>query len=116
MQTLQEYEDISGQLNKGDNIHFFLDYNTFNDTRYRIKRLSGFRQKYGALSYLGCPLFLGRPRIIYFSNLVNTVVCRITGWQMKQLSYSGREVLTKHFLQSLPIYLLFAITPPSSAL
>ncbi|KAG5585843.1 hypothetical protein H5410_046277 [Solanum commersonii] len=63
------------------------------------------------LTYLGCPLFVGRPRIIYFSDLINKVLCKITGWQTRLLSYGGRAILVKHVLQSLPIHLLSVVTP-----
>ncbi|KAG5580316.1 hypothetical protein H5410_050943 [Solanum commersonii] len=87
-----------------------------NGTRGRIKRITGFRQKEGPITYLGCPLFVGRPRIIYFSDLINKFLCRIIGWQTRLLSYGGRAILIKHVLQSLPIHLLSAVTPPSTVL
>ena len=86
----------------------------FNNTKERIKRLTGFKEKQGPITYLGCPLFGGRPKNVYFSDLINKVVSRITGWQTKQLSYGGRAVLAKHVLQALPIHLLSAVTPPKS--
>ena len=93
MNTLKEYENTSGQLINGDKIHFMLHSNAFNSIRDRIKRLTGFNQKQGPITYLGCPLFVGRLRNIYFSGLVNKVVGRITGWQTKQLIYGARQYL-----------------------
>lgn len=61
--------------------------NAFNNTIDRIKRYTGFRQKQVPLVYLGCSLFIGRLRIIYFFDLVSNFVCKITGWQTKHLSY-----------------------------
>nr|XP_019067280.1 uncharacterized protein LOC109119268 [Solanum lycopersicum] len=78
MNTLKEYEMISGQLINGDKSHFMLHSNAFNSTRDRIKRLTSFKQKQGLINYLGCPLFVGRPRNVYFSDLINKVVSRIT--------------------------------------
>ena len=98
METLKEYEDTSGQLTNGYKSHFMLHSNDFNRTRDRIKRLTSFNQKQGPTNYLGCPLFVGRPRNNYFSDLVSKVVGRITGWQTKQLSYGGNVTLTKHVL------------------
>ncbi|KAG5605800.1 hypothetical protein H5410_027292 [Solanum commersonii] len=103
--------ETSGQLVNTDKSHFLVHPNAFNSTRDRIKRITGFKQKEGPITYLGCPLFVGRPRIIYFSDLINKVLCRITGWHTKLLSYGGRAILVKHVLQSLPIHLLSAITP-----
>ncbi|XP_015084239.1 uncharacterized protein LOC107027648 [Solanum pennellii] len=114
MNTLKEYEKISGQLINGDKSHFMLHSSAFNSTRGRIKRLTGFKQKQGPITYLVCPLFVGRPRNVYFSDLINKVVSRITGWQTKQLSYGGKAILSKHVLQALPIHLLSAVTPPAT--
>ena len=96
--TLNEYENTSGQLINGYKSHFMLNSNAFTSTRDRIKRLTGFKKKQGPITYLGCPLFVGRPRNNYFSDLVSKVVGRITGWQTKQLSYGGNVILTKHVL------------------
>ncbi|XP_049378041.1 uncharacterized protein LOC125842768 [Solanum stenotomum] len=79
MQTLNLYEETSGQLVNTDKSHFMVHPNAFNNTRDRIKMITGFRQKEGPITYLGCPLFVGRPRIIYFSDLINKVLCRVTG-------------------------------------
>ena len=80
MATLKEYEETSGKLINGDKRHFILHSDAFSSTRDRIKRLIGFKQKHGPINYLSCPLFVGRPKNIYFSDLVNKVVWRITGW------------------------------------
>ena len=95
---------------------FMLHSNVFNRTRDRIKRLTNFRQIQGPLIYLWCPIFIGRPMIMCFYDLVNKVVCRITGWQTKQLSYGGKALLTKNVLQAIHIHLLFVVTPPSSVI
>ncbi|KAK4706801.1 hypothetical protein R3W88_033633 [Solanum pinnatisectum] len=116
MQTLNDYEETSGQLVNKDKSHFMIHSSTFNNTRNRIKKATGYRQKEGIITYLGCPLFVGRPRIIYFSDLINKVLTRITGWQTKILSYGGKAILIKHVLQSLPIHLLSAVTPPVTVL
>ena len=106
MITLKEYENISGQLINGDKSHFMLQSNLFNSTRERIQRLTSFKQKQGPISYLGCSLFVGSPRNIYFPDLLNNIVGRITDWKTKKLSYGGKAVLTKHLLPSLPIQML----------
>lgn len=71
--TLKKYEDTSRQFINGEKCNFMLHYNALNNKRYRIKRLIVFRQKQGPVTYLGSPLFIGMPRIIYFSYLVNKV-------------------------------------------
>ncbi|KAG5631524.1 hypothetical protein H5410_003241 [Solanum commersonii] len=74
---------------------FYASPNAFNH-RCRGRKYTGFHHKEAPLTYLGCPLIVGRPRIIYFSELINKVVNRITGWQSKILSYGGKVTLIKH--------------------
>ncbi|KAG5580297.1 hypothetical protein H5410_050924 [Solanum commersonii] len=116
MVTHEQNNKTSGQRINSDKSHFMVHNSAFNSTVDRIKRITGFKQREGPLTYLGCPLFVGRPRIIYFSDLINKVLCRITGWQTRLLSYGGRAILVKHVLQSLPIHLLLAVTPPGTVL
>ncbi|KAG5585833.1 hypothetical protein H5410_046267 [Solanum commersonii] len=78
----------------------------------RVKRYTGFHQKETPITYLSCPLFIGRPRLIYFSELISKIVNRITGWQSKMLGYGGKATLIKHVLQSMPIHILSTIPPP----
>ena len=82
-----------------------LHSNAFNSTRDTNKRLTGFRQQ-GPLTYLPCPLFVGRPRNIFFYDVVNKIVC----------SYGGRAVLTNHVLQTFPNHFLSVVTPLSFVL
>ncbi|KAK6803132.1 hypothetical protein RDI58_000916 [Solanum bulbocastanum] len=116
MNTLSCYEGTSGQLINKAKSHFLLHSNAFRSTCVRVKRCTGFHQKEAPLMYLGCPIFIGRPKIIYFSDLTNKIVNKITGWQSKMLSYGGKATLIKHVLQSIPIHLLSSISPPSTVL
>jgi len=116
MHTLATYERTSRQLVNKAKSHFMLHSNAFRTTSDKVKKYTGFHQKEAPLIYLGCPLFVGRPRIIYFSELINKVVNRITGWQSKILSYGGKLTLIKHVLQSLPIHFLAATSTPSTVM
>ncbi|KAK6803130.1 hypothetical protein RDI58_000914 [Solanum bulbocastanum] len=116
MQTLATYERVSGQLVNKAKSHFLLHPNAFRTTSDRIRKSTGFHQKQAPITYLGCPLFIGRPKLIYFSELINKIVNRVTGWQSRILSYGGKATLIKHVLQSLPIHILSAISPPSSTI
>ncbi|XP_055826362.1 uncharacterized protein LOC129894731 [Solanum dulcamara] len=116
METLHTYESTSGQLINRDKSQFMVPSNAFNSTVRRIKKVTGFRQKDSPITYLGCPLYIGRQKLIYYSDLIAKVVNRITGWQAKILNYGGRVTLVKHVIQALPIHLLPAISPPVTIL
>lgn len=96
--------------------HFMLHSNAYYITRDTIKTLTEFRQKHDPLTYLEYPIFVCRPRNIYFCYIVNKVVWMITRCPTKILNYGFLAVLTKHVLLALLIHLLSVITPPSSVL
>uniref|UniRef100_A0A8C0UC45 Reverse transcriptase domain-containing protein n=1 Tax=Cyanistes caeruleus TaxID=156563 RepID=A0A8C0UC45_CYACU len=112
MKVLQNYELASGQQINKNKSHFMTASSVFHYTNRRIHRLTGFTRKDSPITYLGCPLYTGRKRIRHFSCIITKVVSRIRGWHGRMLSYGGRLTLIKHVLQSLPIHLLSAVTPP----
>ncbi|XP_055800356.1 uncharacterized protein LOC129869757 [Solanum dulcamara] len=116
METLHTYEHASGQLINRDKSNFMVPSNAFNSTVRRIKKVTGFKQKNSPITYLGCPLYIGRQRIIYYSELIAKVVARIAGWQAKLISYGGRVTLIKHVIQALSIHLLSASSPPATTI
>lgn len=86
----------------------------FENTVRRIKRLTSFTQQESPMTYLGCPIYLGRQNIVFYSKLISNIVARIKGWHTKMLSYGGKVVLIKHVLQSMPIHLLSVVVPPNT--
>lgn len=81
-----------------------------------VKEVTGFSQKDSPITHLGCPLYIGRQRIIYYSDLIAKISKRISGWQSRILSFGGKTTLVKHVLQSIPIHTLSAISPPKTTI
>jgi hypothetical protein len=52
----------------------------------------------------------------HYSPMVDTIQKKFGGWRLHTLSYGGRCVLTKHVLESLPIYYMGARMLPKSTL
>ena len=90
--------------------------NTNQDIIETIKTETGFGIQHSPINYLGCPLYIGGQRIAYFSNTVEKIIKKITGWQAKILNFGGKVTLVKHVLQSIPIHILAAISPPKTIL
>nr|XP_009626603.1 uncharacterized protein LOC104117277 [Nicotiana tomentosiformis] len=116
MHQLQNYEKCSGQLINTGKSCFLVDPKASNIAIQRIKEVTGYRNSNFPITYLRCPLYVGRKRISHFSEIVSKLVKRTTGWQGKLLSVGGRATLIKHVLQSQPIYLLSALEPPKTVL
>lgn len=116
MNTLEVYEHTSDQLINKEKSHFMVPANTSQDIINNIQEVTGFSQKDSPITYLGCPLYIGRQRIIYYSQLVEKVSKKICGWQARILSYGGKITMVKHALQSIPIRTMAAVSPPSTTI
>ncbi|XP_012853180.1 PREDICTED: uncharacterized protein LOC105972749 [Erythranthe guttata] len=62
--------------------------------------------------YLGLPVSMGRTRKAIFSFLRDRVWSRIKGWDSKQLSKAGKEILIKAVLQAIPSYVMSCFILP----
>ncbi|XP_055814491.1 uncharacterized protein LOC129884174 [Solanum dulcamara] len=106
----------SGQLINKDKSQLMMPLNTPADIVERVSMITGYKCTNGPITYLGYPLYIGRQRIIYFTNMVAKVLNRIRGWQTKMLSYEGRVTMVKSVLQSIPIHLVSAISPTKTTM
>ncbi|KAK4724025.1 hypothetical protein R3W88_026804 [Solanum pinnatisectum] len=116
MSILEEYEHTSDQLINKEKSHFTIPSNTSQNIIDRIQEVTGFSKKDSPITYLGCPMYIGRQRIIYYSQLVDKVSEKICGWQAKILNFGGRITLIKHVLLSMPIHIMAAVSPPSTTI
>ncbi|XP_019266683.1 PREDICTED: uncharacterized protein LOC109244105 [Nicotiana attenuata] len=116
MSKLEVYEKVSGQMvNKGKS-GFYTSLKE-GDTRITdISRITGFSYCQFPMIYLGCPIYVGRKKVVYFNNMVAKVANRMQGWQGRLLSYGGKAVLIKSVLHALPLHLLAVVHPPKTVL
>ncbi|XP_059295600.1 uncharacterized protein LOC132048938 [Lycium ferocissimum] len=112
LKILTVYEDVSGQLiNKHKSCVAFSPKASI-EVRHRVTHLTGMNKKECPIKYLGCPLFVGRMKISYFSEMVQAITNRIHTWHSKFLSMEGKIILIKHVLLAMPFHLLAAMKPP----
>ncbi|KAH0644524.1 hypothetical protein KY284_032408 [Solanum tuberosum] len=93
MKILGDYESTSDQLINKEKSHFLVLSNAPNNIINTIQEVTGFSQKDSPISYLGCPLYIGR-----------------------FLSFGGKITLVKHVLQSIPIHTMAAVSPPNTTI
>ncbi|XP_070014883.1 uncharacterized protein LOC142174546 [Nicotiana tabacum] len=79
-----------------------------------MRNATGFLNKEFPFVYLGCPIFVGRKRIVYFDGLVSKISKRLNGWQGKILSHGVKLTLVEHTLQAIPTCILAAMNPPKA--
>lgn len=92
--------------------HFMVPLKTPQDTVEMIKEVTGSHKRGVLFTYLGCPLYIGRQRIIYYSKLVAKLIKKISGLRSRILSFGGKVTVVKHVCQSIPIHTISAISPP----
>ncbi|XP_060211975.1 uncharacterized protein LOC132639553 [Lycium barbarum] len=116
MRRLRNYEKASGQLVNTDKSCYYVHHKVSARVNSRIKIHTKMRHGSFPFTYLGCPVFYGRRRLIYYEDLIKKVMKKILSWQNKLLSFGGRYVLVNHVLQTMPVYLLSAMNPPSGVI
>ena len=77
-----------------------------------IGQTLGFQRRAFLVRYLGCPLYVGRRKMVFFADTVTAMATRILSCQNRLLSAAGRLVLVKSVLASLSVHLLAAASPP----
>lgn len=112
MKVLRSYEEVSGQRINKFKSSFYLHDNTPLSVAIRLRRLTGIKQGNFSFLYLGCLVFYGRNRICCFEKLVRKIARRIFSWHNKLLSFGGRQILIRHVLHIMPVYLLIVMNPP----
>ncbi|XP_070034183.1 uncharacterized protein [Nicotiana tomentosiformis] len=81
MKVFNNYEVSSGQLVNTDKSFFLTAPNSCAARINRIRNCIGFMDKDFPFTYLGCPIYIGRKKLVYFDNMVNKVVKNLSGWQ-----------------------------------
>ena len=114
MKVLETYASVSGQkVNHQKSCS--LSHGKFPRMRKRIVgEITRFQSREFPVKYLGCPLYIGRRKNCYFSEICDSIVGRVLSWKRRLLSHGGKLVLLRSVLSSIPIHLFAASTPPKS--
>lgn len=113
-QMLRVYEKASGQKINQAKSSVFFSSNTNSEVKEVICQTLGFHEADGNTTYLGLPNCIGRNKSAIFGYLKNRMHNRIEGWDKKQLSKGGKELLIKTVSQALPTYAMSVYLLPKS--
>ncbi|KAK9921034.1 hypothetical protein M0R45_029564 [Rubus argutus] len=108
MSFMDEYALNSGQVVNKAKSHLFLG--KFAAPRAnRIQRILGIQVGSFPFTYLGVPIFVGRPKSEYLLPIADKICCKLSSWKGKQLSQAGRlqlidSVIQCHLIYSFQVY------------
>ncbi|XP_059306203.1 uncharacterized protein LOC132057591 [Lycium ferocissimum] len=111
MKVLRNYENTPGQMINNAKSSFYVHEKTPVSVIGRVKRRTGMNKGSFPFTYLGCPIFYGRRKSVYFEELIKKVKKRVMSWKNRFLSFGGRYILISHVLQTMPVYLLPVMNP-----
>nr|XP_009624162.1 uncharacterized protein LOC104115277 [Nicotiana tomentosiformis] len=113
MEVLRAYETASGQLVNTAKSSVYMHHSTSMEVVTKVERITGIGRHDFPFTYLGCPILYSRRKMDYYQGLITKVLDKLHSWKGKLLSIGGRAVLISHVLQSIPIHLLSAVSPPN---
>ena len=102
-EILNSYTMFFGQNISKQKSKIFL-FNTRSDVGRRICKILEFEQDHFPSSYLGVPFFMGSNKSSYWNNIVRRIKSRTMSWKVRRLTLSGRIMLIKSMLASIPNY------------
>lgn len=108
----KDYERCSGQMMNKAKSSFVCSNYIIGSRKRMIKHLLQVNYANLPLIYLGLPLFKGRVKSCYFSELVDKIRGRVNNWKNKFLSHAGKLTLINSILNSIPLYMLSCIKAP----
>ncbi|XP_057792980.1 uncharacterized protein LOC131009580 [Salvia miltiorrhiza] len=110
------YGSLSGQSCNQEKSNLFFARRVPTDRRRQIHRALGFSVGNLPMTYLGVPIFVGRPRASYFMPIFDRIVQKFARWKGIQLSIAGRLCLVKSVIQSSMVHSMMIYKWPKSLL
>ncbi|XP_027069890.2 uncharacterized protein [Coffea arabica] len=114
--VLDDYNEASGQRINPQKSCFLTHPRAPSQRAAVVNQILGYNKRDFPIRYLGCPLYTGRSKKVYYTDIYNAVANRILSWKNQILSLGGRVVLIQSVLSSMPIHLLAAASPPKGML
>ncbi|XP_057786898.1 uncharacterized protein LOC131004240 [Salvia miltiorrhiza] len=115
-EIFQYYGTIFGQHCSQEKSNIFFSSCVTTDRRRSIHRALGFSVGSLPMTYLGVPIFVGRPRAFYFMQIFDKIVQKFAKWKGIQLSIAGRLCLVKSVIQSSIVHSMMVYKWPKSLL
>jgi len=87
-----------------------------NDRLNHMVNLIGFEIGTLPFTYLGAPIFKGKPKRIYFQPIADKIKIKLPSWKTSLLSMASRVQLVKSVIQSMVVHTMSVFSWPTSIL
>jgi hypothetical protein len=115
MRIFEDYDAVSGQVINKQKSKFYTG--AISNARYVvISNLLGFSPGSVPFTYLGCPIFTGRPKVIHFQSIADKIKLKLSSWKGSLLSIMGRVQLVKSIIHGMLVYSFHVYLWPRSLL
>jgi len=103
LNIFQSYSEVFGQVITNTKSRFCTG--AMNSTRAQmILDMLGFSVGTVPLIYLGCPIFLGKPKVTHFQSITDRIKTKLSTWKGSLLSIMGRVQLVKSIIHGMLAY------------
>ncbi|KAI5384612.1 hypothetical protein KIW84_071568 [Lathyrus oleraceus] len=103
LELFQNYANISGQKISPSKSLIYVG-SISNNRLYVIAHELGFNIGDSTFTYLGVPIFRGKPKSKHLSPIVDSIKNQLSAWKTSLISIAGRVQLVKSVIQSLLLY------------
>ncbi|KAF1894368.1 hypothetical protein Lal_00027127 [Lupinus albus] len=100
---IRDYGQSSGQTTNPDKCRFYTGHASARKINY-LASLLGFSVGQSPFTYLGVPLFVGKPTNIHLQPIVDKILNKMATWKGSTLSIMGRVELVKSIIHKMLVY------------
>ncbi|KAL3623019.1 hypothetical protein CASFOL_031835 [Castilleja foliolosa] len=102
-ELLQMYEVSSGQQINYHKSEMYLSRHICEDRKKALQALMHCKTAELPFQYLGAPIYKGRGKSSYFEAVIQKIIRKMEGWKSNFLTFSGKALLLKTVLGSIPV-------------
>lgn len=100
----KDYKEVSGQAISLEKSKFYVGSSTTHSRIKSIADMLGFKSGCLPFTYLGVPIFKGKPRKVHLLPIADKIKNKLSSWKGSMLSIMGRVRLVSSIIQSMLLY------------
>ena len=103
LKIFNDYSEVFGQIINNCKSRFYSGAMTTSRSQM-IAGMLGFSAGTIPFTYLGCPIFKGKPKGIYFQSIIDRIKVKLATWKGTMLTIMGQVQLIKSIIHGMLVY------------